>query len=410
MARRVRGMGSVRYHDGRWQARIQLAPGRRPTASFDSEQEGWDWVAKTRAEAAGVVVTAPQPARPPAPPAARPGMRFEDMVMLYKASRIPRWKDGKDGGSAREFDSAAGPVIKAFGPTPIGQIAHGDLATWLATQIGRPVLERYGDNAGKPSGRLLSPTTVNKHLRVLKAVFKHAVRMGWLAADPAAGLERDKSKRPKVRSRTLRLWEVQALLSRAKPRHRLLLTFLVLTGLRRGELARAAWSWLHLDEGAPCPHCITLPAPIAEPHMHVMKPKVDVADPRVLPLAPQLVELLAAVPEHKRAEHVFPGRWNPDGTRRLITTKRRAITSACKAAGVDPKSVSHHSFRYAAASILEVDLLAPRGVVRAFERHEAGEVTDLYVEATQDQLREWVAKLADTVFGPPVAVPMRRSA
>lgn len=129
----------------------------------------------------------------------------------------------------------------------------------------------------------------------------------------------------------------------------------------------------------------------------------------MLPLPPPLVAVLAAVPQAKRSGFLFPGRWQDDGSRARVTSKRKAITSACTAAGVDPAGVSHHSFRYAFTTLLE-ELGAPRGVVRALARHDpdAGEITDRYVDPTPEQLRLAIDTFAAKVLGPPVAVPMRR--
>lgn len=369
---------------------MSLAGGKRPSCGCETEAEAWAWVAKMLATGG-----APEPAPAPPPPAPR-AVCFDDLADLYKVHRSKQWKGGLEGGSAAEYDSHTAVLIREFGPRPIREIRAGDIQPFIDRHTNRPILHRYGDKAGQPTGRTLSPTTTNKLVRLLKALFRYAVMMEWLEADPTAKLQRQKraKKAKKRRARTLRLWELQALLAKCAPRHRLFLSFLAFTGLRRSEAARCRWSWLDLDQG----------------ELHVHEPKVEREEVAVLPLAPQLVELLRAVPEEKRSEHLFVWRVNADGTRRPVKSMRRAIASACTLAGVDPVAVSHHSFRHAFGSLLE-DFGASRAVVRTLMRHDpdAGEMTDAYVEATPEKLRAAVERLADTVLGPPVAIPIARA-
>ena len=210
MARRVRGQGSVRLRDGRWEARLQVAPGDRRTRSFPTEAEAWGWFAEVKAGT-------PQGA--PARAHQTRGMRFDDLCRLYKDHKLPRWSGGLDGGSAAEFDShTTGVLFPAFGARAITSITTADLQQFIDRNIGRPILHRYGEKKGQPTGRALSPTTVNKYLRILRAVFRFAVKMQWLDRDPTAAVEKDRTKRKKRRSRTLRLWELQALLTKSSKR------------------------------------------------------------------------------------------------------------------------------------------------------------------------------------------------
>lgn len=390
MARRVRGQGSVSFRDGRWRARLQIAPGDRRERSFATEREAWDWIADLKSAIRAGAAAASRPAPP-----TYPTIRFDDACRFYKTHRQKRWKGGAAGGSAEEFDShVKGTLIPHFKKTPIGDITPAAAQSFVDLHINRAILHRYGEKKGKPTGRLLSPTTVNKYIRIARAVFKHAVKMGWVASNPFADVERDQGKRKKRRSRTLRLWELQAILATATRRSRLLLTFLAFTGLRRTETARCSWPWLDLVEGT----------------MTVLEPKVSRGDkdPHVLPLAATLLEQLRAVPATKRGGFVFPGRWREDGSRERVVSMKNAIRSACVRAGVDPTAVSHHSFRYAFSTLLE-DLGAPRGVVRALLRHDGVvEQTDTYMDPTPEQLSAAIAVFEGKVMGPRAIVPLRR--
>ena len=90
----------------------------------------------------------------------------------------------------------------------------------------------------------IGPTTVNKCLTLLGALFRYAIRHEYIEANPAEGTKlRGSSRRSHdlVEANILAPPEIQALLGAADGRWRIIILTAVLTGLREGELLGLAW-------------------------------------------------------------------------------------------------------------------------------------------------------------------------
>ncbi|MDE2291477.1 MAG: tyrosine-type recombinase/integrase, partial [Elusimicrobia bacterium] len=89
------------------------------------------------------------------------------------------------------------------------------------------------------------PSTLNRELNTIKAMFNKAVAWNALAHDPAKSVRKFKETRRKVRF--LSKEEVAALLQGADERWRPLIEVLLHTGFRRDELVHLAWEDVDLD-------------------------------------------------------------------------------------------------------------------------------------------------------------------
>ena len=81
---------------------------------------------------------------------------------------------------------------------------------------------------------LIQPKTVINELVVVKEMFKHAMRWGYIKINPAEYVER-----PRMESKEMEILspdEVRRFLEQTPPRHKTLFLMAVLTGMRRGEL------------------------------------------------------------------------------------------------------------------------------------------------------------------------------
>jgi len=87
------------------------------------------------------------------------------------------------------------------------------------------------------SGR--NPNTVNKHLTMLKTLFKHARKWGHLTLSPAEDIQKYRCEPREMDCLTPA--EVQIMLKNADEPHRTLFLTAILTGLRRGELLGLQW-------------------------------------------------------------------------------------------------------------------------------------------------------------------------
>jgi integrase len=88
--------------------------------------------------------------------------------------------------------------------------------------------------------KTVSPKTVINEIVVIKEMFKHAYRWGYIWRNPAEHLERPKLIRPEIE--ILNPEEVDKLLAKASNHYRLAFQTCVLTGLRAGELWGLRWS------------------------------------------------------------------------------------------------------------------------------------------------------------------------
>jgi integrase len=189
-----------------------------------------------------------------------------------------KWKGGLEGGSARSFM----PHVRAFVDT------HGSKRL---VELDRKFIERF------VTARGTAPATRNRALTALRGFFTWAVRKGLLAADPSAGLDKE---REAERARTLTDPELRALiLGFDGSRYGRAVRLLALTGLRRDEVLGARWSWVDADA-----RVLTIP-PEAE------KTGRGRGEPRRVALSPTAITLLAdqraaLFAEGVRSEFLFP--------------------------------------------------------------------------------------------------------
>jgi integrase len=111
--------------------------------------------------------------------------------------------------------------------------AFGD---YLLTEIDAGMVQKYV--ASKLES--LKPKTLVNHVVPLKEMFKHAVRWGYLRANPAEHVERPRVEREEMDILTPD--EIRLFLDHARPTYKALFLTAVLTGMRRGELLGLQWS------------------------------------------------------------------------------------------------------------------------------------------------------------------------
>lgn len=116
----------------------------------------------------------------------------------------------------------------------------------------------------------LSPTTIRMRMRCVKAMFSYAVKHGYVGQNPCAGLKMPKEVKA---GRVLRYDEISALFQHTPEHISKALTFLLYTGLRRGELLSLDWSMVR--------HSKDVWEIVLEGH------RTKTGKPRVIPLHPQ---------------------------------------------------------------------------------------------------------------------------
>ncbi|MEP7366186.1 MAG: site-specific integrase [Acidobacteriota bacterium] len=161
---------------------------------------------------------------------------------------------------------------------------------------------------------------------------------------------------------------------------RLLLTFAYFTGCRKGELLPILWEQIDLDEG------------IAR--LEAGETKND--EPRIIPLAPELITALRFEWERREAEYP-DSPWVFSRAGAPIRTFRRSWEKACKAAGLwddaaDCPSKLFHDLRRTGVRNL-VRSGTPESVAQRISGHKTRAVFERYNIVTETDLRAAAKRL-----------------
>ena len=219
---------------------------------------------------------------------------------------------------------------------------HWALETHLKPRFGR---RKLSDITVDDVARLIEDMkkagkkawTIRGALTPLSRVMAHAVRRGFISANPVLGLERDeRPKSDQAKMRILSSEEIEKLLAAAPDRYRPLLTAAVFTGLRKGELLRLRWEDVDFDAGV----------------LTVRESKTEAGAGREVVLMPALA---ASLRRHKLASR-FSQPQDPVFCSEVGTplhernVNRRALEAALTKAGLE--HVRFHDLRHTFASIL----------------------------------------------------------
>lgn len=108
--------------------------------------------------------------------------------------------------------------------------------------ISHLLIEKY-KNWRRESG--LMPSSVNRELAIIKAMFNRGVEWGFVSRSPAQTVR--KFKEPKRQARFFTREEVAKMLATADAAVRPMVAFLVNTGLRRDELRHLTWADINIE-------------------------------------------------------------------------------------------------------------------------------------------------------------------
>jgi integrase len=144
----------------------------------------------------------------------------------------------------RSYISTLDYAKKAFGHKRLRAVTVKDIQACLAS------MTREVTRDSKTVTEPISASTQAKHLRVLSAVFKVAVRQGLISRNPVDSL--DVSQRPGAEHTEAPYFtdeELPVLLAALSDYDRPLVKLALLTGMRRGELLALRWSHVDLLNG-----------------------------------------------------------------------------------------------------------------------------------------------------------------
>jgi integrase len=238
------------------------------------------------------------------------------------------------------------------------------------TEITPELVDRYRAErlrSHRPgSKKLISPTTVNKEVALLKAMLSKAVVWGYLDVNPLLTVKR--LPEPDGRLRYLDADEIDRLLA-ACLSHLLPIVICALhTGMRRGEILGLTWDRVDMKQRV------------------IQVTGTKTGKNRTIPINDPLLEALRHLPRHLGTDYVF---WNHETETRFVSIKRAWKTTLRKA---NITGFRFHDLRHTFASHVQMGL----GDLRATQTllgHADPRMTMRYAHLSDARLREAVGSL-----------------
>jgi integrase len=175
-----------------------------------------------------------------------------------------------------------------------------------------------------------TPVRANRAVEVLRRLFNLAIRWKWRTDNPAVGIKRNNEEK---RQRYLGVEEIARLMNALDNHPELLsaqaLTFLLLTGARRGEVFAATWDMFDLGTGI-----WTKPAALTKQRKF-----------HRVPLSEPAMAILQTLHTQSNGKYVFAG-----SNGKPLTDVKRTWASVCKTADICDCRI--HDLRHSFASIL----------------------------------------------------------
>lgn len=348
----------------RWVARFLLDDGREVKRRFPTKAKASAWLDE---QSAGMV-------RGDFVDTRRGRVTFADWAGEWLASKA----DLKPSTRARYEGILRVHLVPAFGPRPIGDLTHAEVASLVARLL-----------AGEEGRRPLSASSVRQVHRTLSLVLGFAVRDGRLARNVAEGVPLPRAAKPD--KRFLSLDELRRLASCAGDEQaRLMVLLLGLTGLRYGELCAMRVKRVDLmrrrlevaESASEIGGVLTFGTPKTHQRRSVPVPRL-------------LVDALAVQVAGKGPDDVVftTSAGTPVG---LMNWRHRTFDPAVRAAGLD--GLTPHELRHTAASLAVASGAGPKAVQRMLGHASAAMTLDVYSGLFDDELDSLADKL-DEVLG-----------
>jgi integrase len=242
----------------------------------------------------------------------------------------------------------------------LGEHAEADLAL-----ISRDDLLRWRSELASH----IHHVTANRHLRVLRLLFKCAKRDGFLTENPAetiAAVAASKSGSQEPDRRPFSPAEIQALIALASDEWRSLIRFGFFTGQRLGDLAALRWSGVDLAKNeirfvarkTNRRVVLPIPEPLREHILSLATPD----DPNA-PLHPHAFDLVTRYGRVSSLSGEFAQLLVATGLRRDATPHNRL--EGGRSARRRKEALSFHSLRHSASTVLS-EAGVPASVAQAF--------------------------------------------
>lgn len=214
-------------------------------------------------------------------------------------------------------------LIPSFGDYNLSDITTGQLQVFVAERI-----------------KTVSGKTVCNEIVVIKEMFKHAYRWGYLKVNPAEHLERPKIEKPEIE--ILSPEEMERLLANSHHHYRIAFLTGFLTGMRAGELWGLQWSDIDWNSKQIYVRRSLWKGQFQTPKSKYSIRKIDIPDSLIYEL--KKWKLACPVNDH---DVVFP---SPEGKlSQHDNIVKRYFNQALRKAGL--RQVSFHSLRHSNASM-----------------------------------------------------------
>lgn len=256
-------------------------------------------------------------------------------------------------------------LLPAFGPTRLGEFTRDELVRF--------------HTAKRQQG--YAPGTVDRMVVLLRFIMNLAVKWGVISAAENPAREFELFNVPNNRERFLSGEEVELLITELRnsinPDLLNIVTALLLTGCRRGEILKAQWKDIDLERDV----------------FHI--PLTKQGRPHKLPLAPDLRTFLLGLPSRGKSDWLFPNA----RTGKPYQSIFYSWDTARKAAGMPELRI--HDLRHSFASFL---VNAGRSLyeVQRLLGHTSSRTTQRYAHLSDDALTQ--AMSAASGWVKPVAV------
>ncbi len=292
-----------------------------------------------------------------------------------------------------------------FANKRLAEITPADLLRWVEARHEGRTVERL--RARRPRETLAafrvapdrmerrtlqgaSPATINKDLNLISALYRWAIKAGFVDDNPARKVER-LSEKGRARETYLSAEEARAFAAACAPSLRPLVIAALHTGARRGELLALCWRDVDMER-----------------REVVIAPATEKAGRgRVIPMTPSLFDLLAELrsrrplPALDGSDRVFLG---PDGAPLTLGLLRGLWEKAVEKVGDGvPASkrgaVTFHCLRHTAASLLAAGGIPLLDIARVLG-HSTLSVTMRYAHFAPESGRKAMAALGDALATP----------
>jgi integrase len=273
--------------------------------------------------------------------------------------------------------------------TPLSAIDDTVAASFVARRRGEKA--RRGKSSRKnrgsvPMDRLISSTTVNKEMSLLRAVMNRA-RTEWKCAVGEVDWKKRRLQEAEGNTRWLTQEQAMRVIAAAAPHVRGPLTAAICTGLRASNVMRLDWSQIDMPNRS-----ITVRVKSKKPGGKVLSLRMA---------QPLFIALSKLNPKDEGRVFLYRGR-------PIKTDVRRAFLTALKKAKI-PGKFTWHDLRHTAASWM-VQTGASIAEVRDALGHSDIKLTQRYTHVATSQVAAAIDRLGDMFSGTAVAQPIFKKA